>query len=98
MRYVLLIFLCFTTVFSYSQDSTATKLPDTVKGTITSSTTEGPLSDVNIVNINQVVGVATDLLLDHGCSQLVSNTRQTKGVVSMPETAPRALLPPPLYC
>ena len=60
MRYVLLIFLCFTAVFSYGQDSTATKLPEMVKGTITSSTTQGPLSDVNIVNINQVVGVATD--------------------------------------
>ncbi|NRB84223.1 MAG: carboxypeptidase-like regulatory domain-containing protein [Winogradskyella sp.] len=60
MRYVLLIFLCFTAVFSYGQDSTATKLPEMVKGTITSSTTQEPLSDVNIVNINQVVGVATD--------------------------------------
>lgn len=61
MRYLLLICLCFTSVYSFSQDSTATKTPETVKGTITSSSTDEPLSDVNIVNINQVVGVATDL-------------------------------------
>ena len=60
MRYILILFLCFTTANSYSQDSTATKTPTTVKGTITSSTTEAPLSEVNIVNINQVKGVATN--------------------------------------
>lgn len=60
MRYILILVFCFTTVNSYSQDSTSTKIPTKVKGTIISSTTEGPLSDVNIVNINQVVGVATN--------------------------------------
>lgn len=60
MRYLLILFLCISTVKSYSQDSTSTKLPVTVKGTITSTTTKGPLSEVNIVNINQVVGTATD--------------------------------------
>lgn len=60
MRYLLALFLCLATVYSYSQDSTATKLPKIVKGTITSSTTKSPLSEVNIVNINQVVGTATD--------------------------------------
>jgi hypothetical protein len=60
MRYLLLLFLCFATVNSYGQDSTATKTPETVKGTIISATTEQPLSEVNIVNINQVVGTATD--------------------------------------
>lgn len=60
MRYILILFLCLTTTYSFSQDSTATKLPTKVKGTIISSTTEGPLSEVNIVNINQVVGVASN--------------------------------------
>ena len=60
MRYILILFLCLTTVNSYGQDSTATKTPTKVKGTIISNTTEGPLSEVNIVNINQVVGVATN--------------------------------------
>ncbi|MAB48821.1 MAG: hypothetical protein CMC05_09340 [Flavobacteriaceae bacterium] len=60
MRHLLFIFLCFATVYSYSQDSTATKTPETVKGTITSSATKEALSEVNIVNINQVVGTATD--------------------------------------
>jgi hypothetical protein len=60
MRYIFILFLCFSTVNSYSQDSTANKTPTFVKGTIISSTTQGPLSEVNIVNINQVKGVATD--------------------------------------
>jgi len=60
MRYILILFFCLTTVYSFSQDSTATKIPKKVKGTIISSTTETPLSEVNIVNINQVVGVATN--------------------------------------
>lgn len=60
MRYFLIIFLCLVSVHSYSQDSTATKTPESVKGTIISSTTEQTLSEVNIVNINQVVGTATD--------------------------------------
>lgn len=60
MRYLLILFLCFTTVYSYSQDSTNTKLPTRVKGTIISSSTKAPLSEVNIVNINQVVGTSTN--------------------------------------
>ena len=60
MRYLLILFLCLTTAHSYSQDSTATTTPTTVKGTIISSSTDIPLSEVNIININQVKGVATD--------------------------------------
>ncbi|GAB5564607.1 MAG: carboxypeptidase-like regulatory domain-containing protein [Winogradskyella sp.] len=74
MRYILILLLCFTTVFSYGQDSTATKLPEKVKGTITSSTTKKPLSEVNIVNINQVVGVATD---DEGKFELKAKVNDT---------------------
>ncbi len=74
MRYLLILFLCFTTVHSYSQDSTATKTPETVKGTIISSTTETPLSEVNIVNINQVIGTATD---DNGEFEIKANVNDT---------------------
>ncbi len=74
MRYLLILFLCFSTVNSYSQDSTSTKTPTTVKGTIISSTTEGPLSEVNIVNINQVKGVATD---DNGEFEIKARANDT---------------------
>lgn len=74
MRYILILFLCLATTKSYSQDSTATKTPTTVKGTITSSTTEGPLSEVNIVNINQVKGVATD---DNGEFEISAKVNDT---------------------
>ena len=74
MRYIFILFLCLATTQSYSQDSTATKTPTTVKGTITSSTTEGPLSEVNIVNINQVKGVATD---DNGEFEISAKVNDT---------------------
>lgn len=60
MRYFLILFLCLTTAHSYSQDSTATKTPTKVKGTLISATSRLPLSEANIVNINQVVGTATN--------------------------------------
>ena len=74
MRFLFILFLCLTTVNSYSQDSTSTKTPETVKGTITSSTTNGPLSEVNIVNINQVVGTATD---DNGEFEIKAKANDT---------------------
>ncbi|WP_431158274.1 carboxypeptidase-like regulatory domain-containing protein [Winogradskyella poriferorum] len=60
MRYLLILFLCFTTVNSYSQDTNPTDEPTRVKGTIISSSTNTPLSEVNIVNINQVIGTSTN--------------------------------------
>jgi hypothetical protein len=74
MRYILILFLCVTTAQSFSQDSTSTLTPTTVKGTIVSSTTEGPLSEVNIVNINQVKGVATD---DNGEFEIKARANDT---------------------
>ncbi|MFC0605556.1 carboxypeptidase-like regulatory domain-containing protein [Winogradskyella pulchriflava] len=74
MRYLLILLLCFTTAHSYGQDSTATKTPETVKGTIISSTAELPLSEVNIVNINQVVGTATD---DEGAFEIKAKVNDT---------------------
>lgn len=60
MRHLLILILSFITFHSFGQDSTATKTPEKVKGTIVSSITDEPLSEVNIVNMNQVIGVATD--------------------------------------
>ncbi|WP_179352468.1 carboxypeptidase-like regulatory domain-containing protein [Winogradskyella vidalii] len=60
MRYLLIIILCLTTVYSYSQDSTATETPTKVKGTLVSASTSKTLSEANIVNINQVVGTASN--------------------------------------
>ena len=78
MRYILLLFLCFTSVHSYAQetstDSTETDAPKMVKGTIISATTDEPLSEVNIVNINQVVGVATD---DNGEFEIKAKANDT---------------------
>ncbi|EDP69617.1 hypothetical protein FBALC1_05513 [Flavobacteriales bacterium ALC-1] len=74
MRYIFILLLSLATVNSYSQDSTATKLPTKVKGTIISSSTDAPLSDVNIVNINQVKGVATD---DNGEFEISAKANDT---------------------
>ncbi|MBC3847015.1 carboxypeptidase-like regulatory domain-containing protein [Winogradskyella echinorum] len=74
MRYLLILFLSLTTVNSYSQDSTATVLPTKVKGTIISSSTDEPLSDVNIVNLNQVKGVATD---ENGAFEITAKANDT---------------------
>lgn len=74
MRYLLVLFLCFASTISYSQDSTATKTPIKVKGTIISSSTEATLSEVNIVNINQVVGTSTN---DKGEFEIKANANDT---------------------
>ncbi|MBV7268647.1 carboxypeptidase-like regulatory domain-containing protein [Winogradskyella luteola] len=74
MRYLLILFLCFTSVYTHSQDSTVTKTPETVKGTIISSSTDEILSEVNIVNINKVVGTATD---DNGEFEIRASVNDT---------------------
>ncbi|WP_405570067.1 carboxypeptidase-like regulatory domain-containing protein [Winogradskyella sp. Asnod2-B02-A] len=80
MRYLLILFLCLTTAHSYSQvsietqDSTANKTPTKVKGTLVSSTTNLPLSEANIVNINQVVGTATN---DEGVFEIRAKVNDT---------------------
>ncbi len=49
----LLVSFCFAPLFGLTQDET------TVKGIVISTSTEEPLEGVNIVNLNQVIGVAT---------------------------------------
>ncbi|MUU78284.1 carboxypeptidase-like regulatory domain-containing protein [Winogradskyella endarachnes] len=74
MRYLLILIICLTTVQGYSQDSTATKTPTTVKGTLVSASTELPLSEANIVNINQVIGTASN---DEGEFEIKANVNDT---------------------
>ncbi|SDR92803.1 carboxypeptidase-like regulatory domain-containing protein [Winogradskyella sediminis] len=74
MRYLFLLIICLTTVNSYSQDSTATKTATKVKGTLVSSSTDLPLTEANIVNINEVVGTATD---DKGVFEIRAKVNDT---------------------
>ncbi len=74
MKQYLLLFLCLVTISSYAQDSTSVKLPQKVKGTIISTTTNAPMVDVNIVNLNQVVGTSTD---DEGNFEIKAKANDT---------------------
>ena len=74
MRYLLILIFCFSTVSGFSQDSTATKTPTKVKGTIVSASTSLPLTEANIVNINQVVGTATN---DDGLFEIRAKVNDT---------------------
>ncbi|WP_397362419.1 carboxypeptidase-like regulatory domain-containing protein [Olleya sp. R77988] len=73
---ILTFLLCFSISFSFAQDknttetkeiitkkttdSTTVKSESTVKGIIIDATTKYPLENVNIVNLNQVIGTATN--------------------------------------
>lgn len=75
MKRYLLLFLCFVSVVSYAQDDTTSTEDQTrVMATIISTTTKAPLSDVNIVNLNQVIGTATD---DNGVFEIRAKANDT---------------------
>jgi hypothetical protein len=74
MRYLLILVLCLFTTFTYGQETENQSEPTRVKGTIISTTTNGPLSEVNIVNINQVVGTSTN---DDGEFEIRANANDT---------------------
>jgi hypothetical protein len=74
MRYLFLFFICFTFVSGFSQDNSDNSIPTRVKGTIISTTTNAPLSEVNIVNINQVVGTSTN---DNGEFEISAKANDT---------------------
>lgn len=74
MRYLFILLVSFITANSYSQDSTATQTPTKVKGTLVSASTNLPLSEANIVNINQVVGTATN---DDGIFEIRAKVNDT---------------------
>ena len=59
-RHFLFLFL-WTSLWGMAQsDSTQTQNPERVYGRIVSTSTNGPLSEANIVNLNQVIGTTTD--------------------------------------
>ncbi|MBT8243939.1 carboxypeptidase-like regulatory domain-containing protein [Winogradskyella sp.] len=60
MRKHLLLLLCIVSVFSFGQETDDKTEPTRVQATIISSTTKAPLVEVNIVNLNQVIGTTTD--------------------------------------
>ena len=61
MRNYCFLFFLIISVYGFAQnDSTSTREPTRVYGRIISTTTNGPLVDVNIVNLNQVIGTTTD--------------------------------------
>lgn len=59
MRYFLIVCLCLITTSNFAQDTNSDE-PTKVMGTVFSTTTNGPLENVNIVNLNQVVGTSTN--------------------------------------
>ena len=74
MRYLLILIFSLTAALGYSQDSTSTTPITKVKGTLISTTTNLPLSEANIVNINQVVGTATN---DDGLFEIRAKVNDT---------------------
>ncbi len=75
--YLIIFLVAFSTTFGFSQDkkenskqvtsvkktidSSAVKAESTVKGIIIDATSKQPLENVNIVNLNQVIGTATNV-------------------------------------
>lgn len=59
-NYILLLIGLVSAIGMAQTDSTSTPDPTRVYGKIISTTTNGPLSDVNIVNLNEVIGTTTD--------------------------------------
>ncbi|MCC1483603.1 carboxypeptidase-like regulatory domain-containing protein [Winogradskyella immobilis] len=75
MKNYLLVLLCSVSVYTFGQDSTnVAQEPTKVIATIISSTTKQPLSNANIVNLNQVIGTATD---DDGIFEIRAKTNDT---------------------
>ena len=64
----LLATFCLTTIIGFAQEVS------TVKGIVISTTTDQPLEGVNIVNLNQVVGVGTD---DKGAFEIKAKANDT---------------------
>ena len=71
LLFFLIGFLSFSQV---DQDSLLTKKNTKVKGSIYSTSTNAPLTGVNIVNLNQVVGVSTD---DEGIFEIKAKANDT---------------------
>ena len=67
-KHVLFLLLCLFTTIAFSQESTP------IKGKVLSSATDDPLENVNIVNLNEVIGTTTDKEGDFNIRAKVNDT------------------------
>ncbi|RFN57890.1 carboxypeptidase-like regulatory domain-containing protein [Marixanthomonas ophiurae] len=67
-RHFLLLLLCLVPTIAFSQDDTP------IKGKVLSSATDDPLENVNIVNLNEVIGTTTDKEGDFSIRAKVNDT------------------------
>jgi len=67
-KHILLLLFCLLTTFVFSQESTP------IKGKVLSSATDEPLENVNIVNLNEVIGTTTDVEGDFSIRAKVNDT------------------------
>ncbi|MAO10132.1 MAG: hypothetical protein CMC07_04400 [Flavobacteriaceae bacterium] len=67
-KHIILLLFCLLTTFVFSQESTP------IKGKVLSSATDEPLENVNIVNLNEVIGTTTDVEGDFSIRAKVNDT------------------------
>jgi len=67
-KYVLFLLFCLLTTIVFSQESTP------IKGKVLTSATDDPLENVNIVNLNEVIGTTSDKEGDFSIRAKVNDT------------------------
>ena len=67
-KHILLLLFCLLTAFAFSQES------EPIKGKVLSSANDEPLENVNIVNLNEVIGTTTDNEGDFSIRAKVNDT------------------------
>ncbi len=67
-KHILLLLFCLLTAFAFSQES------EPIKGKVLSSANDEPLENVNIVNLNEVIGTTTDIEGDFSIRAKVNDT------------------------
>ena len=67
-KHIILLLFCLLTTFVFSQESTP------IKGKVLSSASDEPLENVNIVNLNEVIGTTTDVEGDFSIRAKVNDT------------------------
>lgn len=74
MRHYLLLILSVFGLLTFAQETKTPQEPTRVQATIISSSTKEPLSEANIVNLNQVIGTTTD---DNGIFDIRAKVNDT---------------------
>tara|TARA_B100000949_G_C14211247_1_gene420377 strand:+ start:231 stop:998 length:768 start_codon:yes stop_codon:yes gene_type:complete len=67
-KHILLLLFCLLTTFAFSQES------EPIKGKVLSSANDEPLENVNIVNLNEVIGTTSDKEGDFSIRAKVNDT------------------------